>query len=436
MRTHVTRWSSMALPLCGVMLLLLAGFSACGTTTAAGTSTQHAGTVTIGVSLPLTGTFAADGQATRQGYALWQDEVNKSGGLLGHQVQFDILDDNTNVAQTQSNYERLIAVDHVNFVVGPFTDAPTVTGAQVAARHGYAFLEGIGTSPSTFQKGLTNLFAVSLSAKHYLTSFVHYVLSLPADTRPKTVAYVSSNDAFTQPQIDSVKPLLEQGGLSTAYYAIFPGSTTDYTLLAQKVVASRADLVLLGTLGEADCVPLIKTFIQQRFNPRLIIATAGPDQGATFVNAIGKQNTEGLLVPNDGWWPTLTSYQNDQFVRDFIAKYGGTSDDISSDTVQAYSVGQVLQQAVNQAQSLDNAKTMDVLRQGTFQSLQGPVKFASDGQNSCADGRALPVAVRPAGPRVSRFRCPGAHGIPQTSLALMDDRFDAPPAGIAGTCFR
>ena len=188
MRTHVTRWSRMALPLFGVILLLLAGFSACGTIAATGTSTQNAGTVTIGVSLPLTGTFAADGQATRQGYELWQDEVNKSGGLLGHQVRLIILDDNTNVAQTQSNYERLIAVDHVNFVVGPFADTYTVAGAQVAARHGYAFLEGIGTSPSTFQKGLTNLFAVSLSATKYLHSFVHYVLSLPATQRPKTVA--------------------------------------------------------------------------------------------------------------------------------------------------------------------------------------------------------------------------------------------------------
>jgi branched-chain amino acid transport system substrate-binding protein len=315
------------------------------------TSTQSHGTVTIGVSLSLTGTNSADGQATRQGYLLWQEAVNRNRGLLGHQVRLTILDDNSDVAQTQSNYERLIAVDHVTFVVGPFADAYTVTGAQVAARHGYAFVEGIGTSPSTFGQGLTNLFAVSLSAKHYLTSFVHYVLSLPADSRPKTVAYVSSNDPFTQPQIDSVKPLLEQGGLRTAYYAIFP---------------------------------ILQTFVQQRFNPRLIIATAGPDQGAAFVNAIGKQNTEGLLVPNDGWWPTLTSYQNDQFVSDFVATYGGTPDDISSDSVQAYSAGQVLQQAVNQAQSLENARIMDVLRHGTFQSLQGPVQFASDGQNSRA----------------------------------------------------
>jgi branched-chain amino acid transport system substrate-binding protein len=281
------------------------------------------------------------------------------------------MDDNSNIAQTQSNYERLIAVDHVNFVVGPFADTSTVAGAQVAAHHGYTFLEGIGTSPSTFQKGLTNLFAVSLSATKYLHSFVHYVLSLPATQRPKTVAYASSNDPFTQPQIDTTRSLLEQ-------------ANTDYTLVAQKIAASHADVVILGTVSMQDCAPLIKTLIQQRFNPKVLLATSGPDQGAAFTAAIGSKNTEGLLVPNDGWWPTLKSYQNDAFVGGFLTTYGGTPDDISSDTVQAFSVGQVLQQAVTRAQSLDNGNLMEQLEHGTFQSLQGPVEFSPDGQNSRA----------------------------------------------------
>ena len=73
-----------------------------------------------------------------------------------------------------------------------------------------------------------------------------------------------------------------------------------------------------------------------------------------------------------------------QFVGGLHRQYGGTADDISSDTVQAFSVGQVLQQAVTRAQSLDNGNLMEQLRHGTFQSLQGPVQFSPDGQNSAA----------------------------------------------------
>jgi branched-chain amino acid transport system substrate-binding protein len=135
----------------------------------------------------------------------------------------------------------------------------------------------------------------------------------------------------------------------------------------------------------------------------VLLATAGPDQGSAFTDAIGKQNAEGLLVPNDGWWPTSKSYQNDAFVQSYTATYGGTPADISSDTVQAYSVGQVLQQAVTRTQSLDNGKLMEVLRQGTFQSLQGQVQFSADGQNNTAravlfqwqKGQLVPVYPQP-----------------------------------------
>jgi branched-chain amino acid transport system substrate-binding protein len=403
MHTRFSRQCSrQGIPLWGIfsLLVLVVMLCACGgSTTSSASSTQSQGPVTIGVSLSLTGDQAEDGQATEKGYQLWADYVNANGGLLGHQIKLVVLDDSSKIDQTATNYEKLITTDKVNFVVGPFNDPQTVAGARVAGRHGYAFINPTGTAPSDFQYGLTNLFTVSLSATRYLGSFERYVTSLPTGERPKTVAYASSNNPFTQPQIDSVRPLLEQGGLTTSFYTIFPGSTTNYTLIAQKIVASGADVVVLGTEGVADCAAFIKTFASQHFNPKLIIATAGPDQGAAFVSAVGSKNVEGLLVPNGGWWPTIHTFGNQQFVQEFLTKYGGTADDISSDTVQAYSVGQVLQQAVTQAQSLDNAKLMEHLRQGAFQSLQGPVKFSADGQNPAAtaflfqwrSGQLIPV---------------------------------------------
>jgi branched-chain amino acid transport system substrate-binding protein len=343
------------------------------------TSTQ---TIKIGVSLSLTGDSSADGQATKKGYEVWQDFVNSHGGLLGRQVQMDILDDGTKTDQTHTNYEKLISIDHVNFVVGPFNEAFTVTGAEVAARHGYAFVEGIGESPSTFGHGFKNLFAVSLPATSYLNSFVNYLLALPQQNRPKTVAYATGDDPFTQPQIDSARPKLEIGGLKTAFYKVYPAETTDYKPVAQQIIAANPDVVILGTQGLQDCVGFLQFFKQQHFNPKLILATAGPDNGQDFTKAIGGANAaEGLLVPNAGWFPTVKSYQNDLFVPAYLKKYGGAPGDIASDSVQAFSTGQVLAQAVTQANSLDNGAVMQVLRKGTFQSLQGPVQFAPNGEN-------------------------------------------------------
>jgi len=368
----------------GAVILLL--LSACVTSNSSSNSstTIPAGPIKIGVSLSLTGDDSADGQATQQGYNVWAAFVNGHGGLLGHQVQMVYYDDGTKTDQARANYEKLITIDRVNFVVGPFNDPQTITGAEVAAQHHMAFLEGIGTGPEVFSHGLTNLFAVSLSATAYFTSFVHYILSLPVAMRPQTAAYATSDDAFTQPQIDHAKALLEQGGIKTVLYEVYSAENADPVGPAQKVVDSHADIVLLGTLGLQDCVAHLKTFMQQHYNPKLIIAAAGPDQGQAFIQAIGTQNAEGLLVPNDGWWPQSTAYQNAEFVPFIEQQLKIGADGISSDQVQAFSVGQVLEQALAQTKSLDNQKLIDVLRAGTFQSLQGPVAFDSTGQNRLA----------------------------------------------------
>src|SRR6202035_891092 len=80
------------------------------------------------------------------------------------------------------------------------------------------------------------------------------------------------------------------------------------------------------------------------------------------------------------------SYQNSDFVSAFTAKYGGTAQAISADSVEAFSAGQVLQQAISKANSIDNTKLVQELHSNdTFNSIQGAVKFKSDGQNTVAE---------------------------------------------------
>jgi branched-chain amino acid transport system substrate-binding protein len=368
-------------------ILMVLGLSSCGifgSSSGNTTTPTQTGPVKIGISLSLTGDASGDGKSLRQGYQLWQDYINQKGGLLGHQVQLVMYDDATRPEQASLNYQKLIAVDKVNFTVGPFDDAFTVNGATVAKKYGYLFLQGTGTSPQDFTHGLTNMFCVSLTASHYMASLVNYILSLPTDIRPKTVAYATSDNAFTSSQITPVVPQLEQGGLTTVLDQHYPQENTDLNPIAQKVINSHADAVIMGTDTLANSVAYVNYFAQQHFNPKILIFTSGPDQGSAFTQAIGKHSPEGILIANGGWWPTVKTFQNDYFVPAFVKKFGGDSSGIGSDAVQAFSIGQTLEQAVNQAQSLDNAKVMVALRAGTYQTLQGPVKFAPDGQNSLA----------------------------------------------------
>ena len=368
-------------------LILLFVVACGGTSTTTSTTPTPANTtpIKIGTSLSFSGDFSADGMAFQQGYQLWANDINKAGGLLGRQVQLDVLNDNSSPDQVQTNYQTLITVHKDDLVFGPFSTLLTKPASVVASRYGYAFVEGAGGGPSVFTRGLNNVFDVSLPVANNLVAFANYIQTLPASQRPTSVAYATEDDPFTQPQVDTAKALFEQQGIKTASYQVYPAETTDYNPIADKIIASGAKVVVVGTLLP-DVSAFIKRFKQQHFNPQALIATAGPDQGDQFTKAIGgTKAAEAIMVPNGGWFAQATTPGNAQMVQEYIAKYGGTAASISSDVAEGYAVGQVIQQAVTKVGSLDNKKLIAELHSGaTYTTVQGPVKFDNTGQNTAA----------------------------------------------------
>lgn len=368
-----------------VVFVSLVGLGGCSLSTPA-PSFKNTTPITIGASISLSGEYSENGKALQKGYQLWQDAVNQRGGLLGRPVKFDFVPDDSTQAKVAANYQQMIAQNHDDLVVGPYSSLLTQAASSVVQKNNYAFLEGTGVAPAVFEPNYNNLFSVSLSASSYLKSFVYFILSLPKAQRPKTIAFASSDDPFTKPQIEAARTLLEEGGEKTVFYDVYSAEKPpNYATEANQIIAAHPDVVILGTGGQQDCVAYMQAFKQKRFNPSAIIATAGPDQSDQFIKPLGGPDVaEGIFVPNGGWFPTVDTFQNTQFVADYLAKYGGTANDISPDTVKAYSVGQVLEQVVTKAQNIDNAKLIQELHTDSFNTLQGPVKFASDGENKVA----------------------------------------------------
>lgn len=384
------KWMTAGLAVAASVFVAACGSSAGGSTGATGAGGTSSATtsssasktpVTIGVSLSLSGDFAADGQAFQKGYQLWAADQNKQGGLLGHPVKLDVLSDASSPSQVVSNYQKLIGSNKDQLIFGPFSSLLTVPAARVASRYGYAMVEGAGGAPSVFGAGLKNVFDVSVPVKDNLVTFAQWVASLPASKRPKTAAYVTVNDPFTQPQLPVAQAILEKAGVKTVLNKVFPAEVTDYTAIAGQVATANPDVVLLGSVDVPTVAAFTQVFIQQHFNPKAFIATAGPDQGASFVKAVGAGNEDGIFVPS-GWYGGFKKADSQQMVKEYIAKYGGTPSDINADVAEGYSVGQVLAQAVAATKGFDQQKIIAYLKSGvTLDSVQGPVKFDSLGEN-------------------------------------------------------
>ncbi len=362
--------------------------SSSSSSTSSSPSTSTKAPIIIGASLSLTGDFSADGINYEHGYELWAADVNAKGGILGRQVQLKILNDASSPTQVVTNYQTLIASDHVTLTFGPFSSKLTTPADDVVARNGYAFVEGAGGAPTVFNSPPNladhNVFDVSLPIISQFLPFVQWIQSLPPSQRPTTAAYPMADDPFADPPVQQAQQMLSALGIKTVYSKIFPAEVSAYKAPADQVAATGAQLVILGSTDVPTVAAFMQAFEQQHYTPKLFMCAAGPDQGSAFLSAVGKGNAIGMMVAN-GWYPGYTLPASQALISEYVAKYGGNASGVSADVAEAYSVGQVMEQAIVATGGTDNAKIIAYLHSPvTLNSVQGPVRFDSLGENNAS----------------------------------------------------
>jgi branched-chain amino acid transport system substrate-binding protein len=358
--------------------------TACGTSasTSASSTVQP---VTVGISLPLSGQFAADGLATLNGYKLWASDVNTNGGLLHRPVKLVIRNDKSNEKTVTSDYNVLIKQDHVNLTLAPFSTLLTADAQAPTAASGYALLAGSATGGLVFQKTYPNFFSVSLPVKLEMASFAKWVLTLPPSQR-QTAAYPEVSDPFADPPVDTTEATLKAHGVKTVMFNSDlqnKAAVSDKEIHAAAVQAAQhhPQIMVIGSVDLPSLLIFIHTFEAMKYTPNIMIAASGPDQGQAFLNSLDPFNAQDIMVP-DGWFGGEQNALSHVMVEDYIAKYGGTSADINADVAEAYSAGEVLADAVTATKNLSNAAIIKYLHSGvTLQTVQGKVKFQSNGAN-------------------------------------------------------
>jgi branched-chain amino acid transport system substrate-binding protein len=387
-------WLGAASTAAALALAACGGGGGGGTASATTTSRASVKPITVGISLPLTGQFSADGIATEHGYQLWQSDVNANGGLLGRPVQLKIMNDKSNPNTVSSDYTTLITQDHVDLTLAPFSTLLTVNAAQTTMKYKYALAAGSATGPAVFQVKDPYMFSVSVPDATEMEAFATWVLGLPAGKRPTTAAYPMVSDPFADPPVEATKTTLSAHGIKTVYatdpnHAVTPNATdSNLTSIANAVAAKKPQLVVLGSVDVPSLLAFVKAFQAAQYTPQIMIASSGPDQGEEFLHHIGVSNAEGIMVP-DGWYGGEQDALSHVMVQDYIAKFGGTTNDINADVAEAYSAGETLAAAVTATGGLNNSRIASYLHSHTVQTVQGSATFNQIGENLDAQHQAF-----------------------------------------------
>src|SRR5215813_5850744 len=100
--------------------------------------------IRIGFGMALTGPLAANGKSALLAQKIWEEDVNAKGGLLGRPVKLIYYDDQSNPSTVPGIYTKLLDVDKVDLVIGPYATAMMAPAMPVVMSKNKVFITLLG----------------------------------------------------------------------------------------------------------------------------------------------------------------------------------------------------------------------------------------------------------------------------------------------------
>jgi branched-chain amino acid transport system substrate-binding protein len=361
----------------GAILALMAG-----TLLAVPASAQSGEPIKIGFSMALTGGLAPNGKSALLAQKLWEEDVNAKGGLLGRPVKLVYYDDKSSPAEVPAIYTKLLDVDKVELVVGPYATAQIAPAMPIVMQKKKTFIGLLGLAVNT-EFNYPNYFAMIPSGPDAKPAFTKgfFDVAMAQGAKPQTVAIVAADQEFSRNAADGARENAKAANLRVVYDRTYPPSTADFAPIVRAIQAGNPDLVVVCSYPP-DSVGIVRAVNEIGFKPKAIGGAMVGLQATAIKTQLGP-----LLngwINYDFWLPVPKM----EFpgVADLIKRYQAKAGAEGVDPLGYYMAPwgyaqlQVLQQAVEGTKSVDDAKLGDYIRANTFKTAVGDVKFGAKGE--------------------------------------------------------
>jgi len=350
--------------------------------------------VKIGYSMSLTGGLGPNGRSALLAQKIWEEDTNSKGGLLGRPVKLIYEDDQTNPATVPGIYAKLLDVDRVDLIIGPYGTNLLVPAMPIAMQRKKVLIGLLGTAVnSTFNYPI--YFSMSPNGPEpksaYTKGFVE--VAVRQNPKPRTVAIVAADGEFALNVSEGAREDVKAAGLTVVYDRRYPSATTDLVPVVRAIAETNPDLVIVCSYPP-DSIGMVRAVNEVGFKPKMI--------GGAMV---GLQSTavKARLGPLlNGWtnYDVWLPVPKMQFagVDELIKKYQVRASVEGVDALGyymapwSYAQLQVLSQAVTATESFDDAKLGDYIRANAFKTVVGELRFGTDGE--LAQARTLQVQFR------------------------------------------
>ena len=196
-------------------------------------------TIKIGMVLPVTGPAADSGKYALTGAKIALDRVNKSGGVLGKQVELVTEDDQTTNPGAVLAFSKLAAEPDIVAFLGSIRSTQNHAMAPDILTTGKPVCFG-GTDPALTKMG--NPWLIRFRPNDSYSGRV--IASFGVETLgKKNWAIVHSTDAFGTGGLKALSAALDKVGAKVAIDQGYPNQSQDFTPVVLAIKSSGADII-------------------------------------------------------------------------------------------------------------------------------------------------------------------------------------------------
>jgi branched-chain amino acid transport system substrate-binding protein len=338
--------------------------------------------IKIGFSMAQTGALAGAGKQALLGAQIWEEEINTKGGLLGRPVKLIYYDDQTKPDSVPGIYAKLLDVDKVDLVIGPYGTnlvAPAIPSVMGKGK----VLVGLFALDANHDFHYPRYFSMLPSGPTPKQSFTEgfFEIATAQNPKPQTVAITAEDAEFSRNAAEGARENAHKYGFRIVYDRTYPPNTTDFSPIIRAVQATNPELVVICSYPNTS-VGMVQTASELGLKPKMM---GGGMVGVqyTAIKSKLKSRLNGI-VNYEFWVPTPKLMAP---AADFFKKYQARAASEGVDPLGYYLGGwgyayfQVLQQAVEGTKSLSDDKLAEYMRTKAFTTIMNPeIKFGKDGE--------------------------------------------------------
>ncbi len=338
--------------------------------------------IRIGYSLSLSGPVAENTKAVMLAHIIWEEEINKKGGLLGRKVELICHNDNGEASQVYDIYKKLLDDEKVDLVIGGY-GTNTILASMPVIMERKKFLVGLMGLGVNLNLKYPNYFAMIPTGPKPNSALTEGFFSLASLQKPKplTVAILSADAEFSKNPVIGARENAEKYGFQVVYEDTYPLSTEDFTPIIDKVEATNADLFFICSYLN-DSIGLVRAIHKSDYRPKMVGGAMIGPQSASVKKELGSL-LNGFV--NYEYWVPVPK-MNFSGVADMLAKYQAKAIEQNLDELGyymvplAYAQMQVLEQAVIATKSLNDEVLSEYCRLNAFETVIGNVRFGEGGE--------------------------------------------------------